>query len=103
MSDQMMKLLLAYDVPEATAREYYQFVTGRYVPVLQTLGIQFKDAWLTGYGDFPNRLVEFVARDEATMTAVLTNETWDTLNEHLQRYVENFEYKVIPYREGFQF
>lgn len=98
-----MKLLLSYDVKPEHAQEYYQFVMGRYIPVMQALGVQMKDAWLTGYGSFPNRLIEFVSRDEETMRALLTNETWTSLNDHLQKYVTDFSYKVVPYREGFQF
>lgn len=98
-----VKLLLSYNVKEDLIQEYYQFVLGRYVPVLEALGLQMSEAWHTAYGDWPNRLVGFVAKDEEMMLALLQHETWDELNEQLRRYVTDFSYKVIPYQEGFQF
>ncbi|HSH05472.1 MAG TPA: hypothetical protein VLL52_23350 [Anaerolineae bacterium] len=97
-----VKLVLTYDVkPDSPA--YFQFVTGRYVPLMQSMGFEMKDAWMTGYGDYPNRLLEFVARDEQAVIDLEDNPAWASLNEHLQKYVTNFSYKFVPYREGFQF
>ena len=97
------KLLLSYDVGTDRMQEYYRFMLGRYVPVMQAMGMEMSDAWHTAYGDFPNRLVGFVARDEDTLKNVIENDSWAALNQELQRFVSDFNYKVIPYREGFQF
>ncbi len=83
-------------------QEYYRFVLGRYVPVMQAMGLEMSDAWHTAYGNFPNRLIGFVAREKKTLVEVLDNESWAALNEELQQFVSDFNYKVIPYREGFQ-
>lgn len=99
---QGMKLLLSYDVRPESGQEYYQFVLGRYVPIMQTLGLQMSEAWSTQYGNGPDRLIGFVAQDEETMQDLLSSETWRSLNEQLLNYVTDFSYKVIPYREGFQ-
>lgn len=96
------KLLLKYDVGRDQLQEYYSFVLGRYVPVMQAMGLEMSDAWHTAYGDFPNRLIGFVARDKETLQSLLKNESWLSLNEELQQYVTEFSYKVIVYREGFQ-
>lgn len=97
------KLLLTYDVSSEHTQEYYRFMLGRYVPVMQAMGLEMSDAWHTAYGDFPNRLVGFVARDQETLQDVLHDESWTALNEELQRFVSDFHYKVVPYRQGFQF
>jgi len=97
------RLLLCYDVSEDRMQEYYRFMLGRYVPMVQALGLDMSDAWHTAYGDFPNRLVGFISRDRETIDDLLENETWQSLNEELQRFVSGFEYRVVPYREGFQF
>jgi hypothetical protein len=102
-SESGYKLLLSYDVSAEHMQEYYRFVLGRYVPVMQALGLEMSDAWHTAYGSFPNRLIGFVARDSATMEQLLANETWTALNEELARFVSDFDYKVVRYREGFQF
>ncbi len=96
------KLLLKYDVGRDQLQEYYSFVLGRYVPVMQAMGLEMSDAWHTAYGDFPNRLIGFVARDKETLQSLLKNESWLSLNDELQQYVTDFSYKVIAYREGFQ-
>ncbi|MFW5942698.1 MAG: hypothetical protein ACOC8X_05050 [Chloroflexota bacterium] len=102
-SESGYKLLLSYEVSAEHMQEYYRFMLGRYVPVMQAMGLEMSDAWHTAYGHFPNRLVGFVARDEESLRSVLGNESWDSLNDELRRYVSDFQFKVVPYREGFQF
>lgn len=97
-----VKLLLSYNMRPDSGQEYYQFILGRYVPVMQTLGLQMSEAWSTQYGNGPDRLLGFVAKDEHTMNSLLGSETWHELNQKLLAYVTDFSYKVIPYREGFQ-
>lgn len=97
------KLLLSYEVKSESSQEYYRFMLGRYVPMMQALGLEMSEAWHTAYGDFPNRLVGFVSPDEATIQDILENESWAALNEELQRFVVDFRYRVVPFREGFQF
>jgi hypothetical protein len=98
-----LKLLISYDVKPDSMQMYYQFVLGRYIPVLQSLGLEMSEAWHTAYGNWPNRLVGFVSRDAATMRQVMGDDTWRELNEQLEEYVTDLRYKVIPYEEGFQF
>lgn len=96
------KLLLAYDVRQEQMQEYYRFMLGRYVPTMQAMGLEMSEAWHTAYGEFPNRLIGFVARDRHTADELLESDSWHSLNEELQRFVTNLEYKLVSYREGFQ-
>jgi hypothetical protein len=100
--EQPVKLLMSYDMREGVGQEYYQFVLGRYIPAMQALGLQMVEAWQTQYGNGPDRLVGFLARDEQIIHDLFKNESWQALNHQLLEFVTNFEYKVIPYREGFQ-
>lgn len=97
-----MKLLLSYNMRPETGQEYYQFVLGRYIPIMQTLGLNMSEAWGMQYGEGPDRMVAFVCRDEQTMQQLINSDTWEALNDKLLDYVTDFSYKVIPYREGFQ-
>lgn len=97
-----LKLLIEYEVSQDNLHEYYQFVTGQYVPALQSMGFQMSEAWHTAYGQAPNRLVGFVCGDQQTMDRLLSSELWDELNDELEKYVTDFHYKVVPYRGGFQ-
>ena len=102
-AEQPYKLLLSYEVNLENMQEYYRFMLGRYVPVMQAMGLEMSDAWHTAYGELPNRLIGFVAPEKSMLDEVMENDTWSSLNEELQRFVSDFEYKVVAYREGFQF
>lgn len=97
-----LKLLLSYDVRQEALQEYYQFVMGRYVPALQSMGFQMSEAWHTAYGSAPNRLIGFVCSDAETMRDLLASDLWQTLNSELEEYVTDFAYKFVPFRGGFQ-
>lgn len=97
-----IKLLLTYDVIQERQQEYYQFVMGRYVPGLQSMGFQMSEAWHTAYGDSPDRLIGFVCRDEDTLKKLLDSDLWLSLNDELEEFVIGFDYKIVPYKGGFQ-
>lgn len=96
------KLLIVYDVNTDSMQSYYRFMLGRYVPIMAEMGLEMCDAWHTAYGDQPNRLIGFLSSDEETIDTLLDSDIWDALNNELTRFVSDFSFKVIPYREGFQ-
>lgn len=96
------KLLLTYDVKTDSLQEYYQFVMGRYLPSMRKMGLEMSEAWHTAYGDAPNRRIGFVCSERQTVSDLLDSDDWETLNDQLCRYVNDFSYKIIPYRGGFQ-
>ena len=96
------KVLLSYEIKQEMLQDYYQFVTGRYIPAMQSLGFQMSEAWHTAYGNAPNRLIGFVCKDRLTIDDLLVSDIWFDINEKLESYVTDFNYKVIPYRGGFQ-
>jgi hypothetical protein len=98
-----IKLLLFYDVIDNRQQEYYQFIMGRYLPAMQSMGFQMSEAWHTAYGRSPERLVGFICSDEEAMHKLLSNNLWLSLNEELDGFVTGFSYKFVPYRGGFQF
>ena len=97
-----VKLLLTYEVKQEKLQEYYQFVMGSYLPALQSLGFQMSEAWHTAYGEAPSRLIGFVGSDESAMYTLIESEMWESLNDQLEDFVIDFDYKFIPYRGGFQ-
>jgi hypothetical protein len=98
-----LKLVLSYNIQPQGAQEYYQFVLGQYIPAMQSLGLEMAEAWHTAYGDYPNRLIVFVSRDQETARQAINDPTWDELNDRLLEFVTDFDYKLIPYRLGFQY
>lgn len=101
--DNGLKLLISYNINLENAQEYYEFVLGKYIPVMQSFGLEMSEAWHTVFGDYPNRLIGFVSRDGDVLRDVMAGEIWEELNDELRIHVTELEYKVIPYRLGFQF
>ncbi len=97
-----VKLLVTYEVKNNSDPEYHKFMMGQYLPTLQSLGLQMSEAWYTAYGDAPSRMMGFVSPDQDVINEMLDSEVWYELTETLQGFVEEFEYKIIPYRQGFQ-
>jgi hypothetical protein len=67
------------------------------------LGIRNTEVWHTAYGNYPLRLIVFVAEDAAHLNAVLRSDAWQELEERLQRYVTNYSRRVVNYEPRFQF
>lgn len=101
---QTIKMLLTYDIKPDLQDRYYQFMLGEMVPTLQSLGLMMGGAWHTAYGDYPVRLVEFLAEDREALDKVLETPAFDRLESELQRYVENYKRRSVPLRDNvFQF
>ncbi len=97
------RLIFTYDMLEENQQEYYQFALGTLIPVMQSEGMEIMDAWSTAYGEAPGRLVSFVSQDLDKMETFLEGDMWAQLREEFEKFVTEFEYKIVPYREGFQF
>jgi hypothetical protein len=100
---QPVKLLLAYDIPDQVQESYYRFVTGEFVPQVNRLGLELAEVWETVYGEYPRRLVVFVAGDEQSAREALDSDKFRRLERKLLRYVNNYSRRVIPFRSSFQF
>lgn len=97
-----VKLLVTYEVKDNSGADYHKFIMGHYLPTLQSLGLQMSEAWYTAYGDAPNRMMGFVSPDKGAMNEMLVSDTWYELTETLSGFVDELDYKVIPYKQGFQ-
>ena len=97
----LYKLILIYDIDGSVIQEYFQFLMGRYLPAMQKMGWEMLEAWTVSYGDLPNRQIEMVASGRDAIDTLLDSEEWETLNDKLTEYATEFEYKFVPYREGF--
>ena len=103
MTEARVKMLISYDVVAELQQAYYEFVLGEMIPTAQSMGLQLSEAWHTAYGEYPIRLNGFVAKDRATLDRILASAEWKSLEEKLKRFVTEYQRKIIPYREGFQF
>lgn len=102
-TDSRVKLLISYDILDEDQQAYYQYVLGEFLPRAQTLGLVLTEAWHTAFGDYPMRLLSFVARDRATLDAILARDEWQQLEEKLKTFITGYQRRIVPYRDRFQF
>lgn len=98
-----VKILMTWDIAQDNEQEYFEFVISEFVPGVQHLGFQPLDAWATLYGDYPQIQVGMIASDADTAQRMLQTAEWASLRQKLFTYIENFDYKIVPAKTGFQF
>lgn len=97
------KLLLTYDPLPERREAYFQYVLGEFVPALEQMGLSLCEAWHTAYGSYPLRLSGFIAINESDIEEILASEDFIELEERLQEFVDNYNRRVVEYRNSFQF
>ena len=103
-NSQRFKLILTYDINPDIQDSYFQFMLGELVPAVQSLGLHMNGAWHTAYGQYPKRLVEFIADDQEAVEALLDTPLWEDMERRLHSFVTTYGKKVVRLREDqFQF
>lgn len=97
-----VKLLMTWDILPGQAQEYFEFIVREFLPGMQKLGVEPTDAWYTAFGDGPQIMVGGVAPNLEAMEKFLASTEWQAVSEKLMQYVENYSYKVVRMRGGFQ-
>jgi hypothetical protein len=98
-----VKLMMTWDIAPEHEQDYFEFVSGEFIPGVQRLGFQPVEAWATIYGDYPQIQVGILAEDLLGVQQVLRSDGWIQMQDKLLALVKNFSYKVVPARNGFQF
>jgi hypothetical protein len=101
MSEQV-KLLLSYDIRTGRENAYRRFILEEFLPQAQSLGLIATDAWHTAYGDYPARLIAFVADDLDAVRSAQATDQWRAMIKKLEGYTGNLTERVVPLRGGFQ-
>lgn len=97
------KLIMTWDIAPEREQEYFEFVVREFIPGVQRLGFELTDAWATLYGNQPQIMVGATLPSLATVQQVLRSSEWQSLNNQLQDFVQNYEQKVVESQRGFQF
>ncbi len=97
-----VKILMTWDIQQGREQDYFEFVVREFIPGMQKLGLQPSDAWYTFFGNRPQIMAAAVMPSLAAMQQTLGSPDWSELTNQLLDYVEEFEYKIIPARGGFQ-
>lgn len=97
-----VKLLMTWDILPGREQEYFEFVVRDFIPGVQRLGLEPSDAWFTMYGEQPQIMASVQSNSMATLQGVLSSQEWEELTRQLLDYVEDFKYKIVQARAGFQ-
>ncbi len=97
-----VKLLMTWDILPGKEQEYFEFVVRDFIPGVQRLGLEPNDAWFTMYGDQPQIMASMQSGSIDTLQGVLGSPEWEELTRQLLDYVEDFKYKIVQARTGFQ-
>lgn len=97
-----VKLIMTWDILPGRQQDYFEFVVRDFIPGLQKMGMEPSDAWYTVYGDQPQIMTTAQMPSLAVMQNTLNSTDWFNLTQSMLDYVENFQYKVVPWRGGFQ-
>jgi hypothetical protein len=102
MDKTAVKLLMTWDIQAGREEDYFEFHIRKFVPALEGLGVALSEAWLTVYGEQPRMLAEAVMPNIDSARKLLDSNAWEDLGLQMDDLVENFDYKLIPARGGFQ-
>lgn len=97
-----VKLLLTYNIRAGQENAYRRFILEEMLPKAQELGLTPSDAWHTAYGNYPNRLIGFVADDLETAQHALASEEWGGMMSRLQVFTGDVARRLVRLRGGFQ-
>ena len=93
---------MTWDIISGREQEYFEFVVRDFLPRMQQLGLEPSDAWLTMYGNQPQIMVSAQMSSLADLEGTINSAEWVSLVNELLDYVENYSYKVVQARAGFQ-
>jgi hypothetical protein len=102
MSETSVKLLMTWDILPGREEDYFEFHIRKFVPALEGLGVALSEAWLTVYGEQPRLMAEAQLPNLGQARQMLVSNEWGSLGAEMDELVENFDYKVISNRSGFQ-
>lgn len=94
---------MTWDIAPEREQEYFEFVVREYIPGVQRLGLELKDAWATVFGSRPQILVGALLPSVAKAQEVMASADWQSLHNQLQDYVINYSEKIVEAHGGFQF
>ncbi len=97
-----VKILMTWDILTGREQEYFEFVVRDFIPGIQHMGMEPSDAWFTMYGPQPQILVSAQMPTVSSLQKTLNSSEWKDLTGRLLDYVDNFAYKIVPARSGFQ-
>ena len=98
-----LKMLLTYNILPDGQESYMRFVLNEFIPTLQSIGLANVGVWHTAWGDYPIRLLIFIAENAATMTRAVESDAFEQMEGKLKAFVSDYSRRIVPFDPGFQF
>jgi hypothetical protein len=93
---------MTWDILPGREQEYFEFVVRDFIPGMQRMGMEPSDAWFTMYGEQPQIMAALQIASINALQRILDSSDWQDMVQRLLDYVENFNFKVVQARAGFQ-
>jgi hypothetical protein len=97
-----VKILMTWDILPGREQEYFEFVVRDFIPGVQRMGMETTDAWYTMYGGSPQILAGVQMPSLNSLNQIINSGEWKELTGRLLDYVDNYDYKIVQARAGFQ-
>ena len=99
-----LKVLLTWNSHPAHQRERFHHVS-EFIHKASPLGLELQDAWYTVYGEAPEILLGFVARNgsEEHLEEILSSDKWKSIIADLAQYITDYEQRIVKATVGFQY
>ncbi len=91
----MVKLIMSWNIRAGQEQSYFEFIVQEFAPGLMRLGLQTVEVLYTIHGNAPQIVTYAVAQDLDTLQKIMRTEEWRRLMEKLQRYVTDYQQKVV--------
>ena len=84
-----------WTVNQSRIDEYEKFLTKKFIPGINKLGIHTVAGWAVLIGAYSEVIFEGVTKDLELLEVALVNEQYKTLIDEMQNYVKNYKTKVL--------
>ena len=79
-----------------------RFMINVFMPMMQSIGLTNAGVWHTAHGNYPIRLLVFIA-EQVEMKRALESDVWGDMENKLKTFVQDYTCRIVPYQPGFQF
>jgi hypothetical protein len=93
-----LTVIMTWDIRPGMEQDYFQFVVSDWIPATRRIGLQVTAAWYAHYRDddsTPMIRVEAVANTADEMRQVLSSDDWQDILARLDKYVTDYQQKVV--------
>ena len=97
------RLLLKYDINPSRQEAYFYYMTRKFIPTLQELGLHAIFAWRVHGDNYPERQIDFICENSHTLRAALMSDRFQDAEAHLKSFTTTYDRKIVHFENRYQF